>query len=77
MERLRDELLRPQASPLIVQSLVQLTAVHLARNYGLTDEESRSGSPSLAVYKLRQLTDWMAEHFSEEFNLARPGARGG
>jgi AraC family transcriptional regulator len=77
MERLRDEVTRRQASPLFVQGLAQLIAVHLARNYGVTDEESRSGSPSLPGYKLRQITDWMAEHVAEEFNLARLAARAG
>ena len=77
MERLRDELVRPQASPLFVQGLAQLMAVHLARNYGETDKESRGGSPSLPGYKLRQITDWMAEHAAEDFDLARLAARAG
>jgi AraC family transcriptional regulator len=75
MERLRAELTRRQASPLFVQGVAQLIAVHLARNYGVTDEESRSGSPSLPGYKLRQITDWMAEHVAEDFNLAQLAAR--
>jgi AraC family transcriptional regulator len=77
MERLRDELMRPQASPLFVQGLAQQIAVHLARNYGVTDEEPRSGSPSLPGYKLRQITDWIAEHVSEDFDLARLAAQAG
>ena len=74
---LRAELMRPQASPLVVQSLAQLIAVHLARSYGVTDEEPHSDSPSLPGYKLRQLTDWMAEHAAEEFSLERLAAQAG
>ena len=36
-----------------------------------------SGSPSLPGYKLRQITDWMAEHIAEEFNLDRLAAQAG
>lgn len=35
------------------------------------------GSPSLPGYKLRQITDWMAEHVAEEFNLDRLAAQAG
>ncbi|HEY0376942.1 MAG TPA: AraC family transcriptional regulator [Pyrinomonadaceae bacterium] len=77
MEQVRDELMRPQASPLFVQALAQAIAVHLARNYGVTDEESRSGSPSLPGYKLRQITDWMSEHVVEDFDLAQLAAQAG
>src|SRR5918911_3182454 len=72
---LREELMRPQASPLFVQALAQMIAVHLARSYGVTDEEPHGGSPSLPGYKLRQLTDWMAEHLTEEFSLDRLAAQ--
>jgi AraC family transcriptional regulator len=75
MERLRDELMRPQASALFVEGIAQAIAVHLARNYGVTDEESRSSSPSLPGYKLRQITDWMSEHVAEDFDLALLAAR--
>jgi AraC family transcriptional regulator len=77
MERLRDELTRPQASPLLVQGIAQIIAVHLARNYGVTDEEPHSASPSLPGFKLRQLTDWMAGHVAEEFSLERLAAQAG
>jgi AraC family transcriptional regulator len=77
MERLRDELTRPQASPLFVQALAQAIAIHLAREYGVTDAESRSSSPSLPGYKLRQLREWMAEHTAEEFSLERLAAQAG
>jgi AraC family transcriptional regulator len=74
---LREELTRPQASPLVVQSLAHLIAVHLARSYGVTDEESHGSSPSLPGHKLRQITDWMAEHVAEEFSLDRLAAQAG
>jgi AraC family transcriptional regulator len=77
MERVRDELLLRQASPLSVQGLAQLIAVHLARNYGETVEESHSGSPSLPGYKVRQITDWITEHVAEDFDLARLAAQVG
>ena len=77
MERLRDELARPQASPLLVQGIAQEIAVHLARNYGGTREDAYSASPSLPGYKLRQLTDWMGEHLTEEFSLERLAAQAG
>ena len=60
-----------------MQGLAQVIAVHLARNYAETAKESRSGSPSLPGFKLRQITDWMAEHRAAEFNLAELAARSG
>ncbi len=77
MERLRDELTRRQASPLFVQGIAQAIASHLARDYGVTVEESRSGSRSLPGYKLRQIMDWMAEHIAEDFSLDRLAAQAG
>jgi AraC family transcriptional regulator len=77
MERVREELLRRQASPLFLQGIAQTIAIHLARNYAETAKESRSGSPSLPGYKLRQITDWMAEHVAEEFTLDRLAAQAG
>jgi AraC family transcriptional regulator len=77
MERLREELTSNQASPLVVQGVAQIIAVHLARNYGVTDEESRGAGPSLPGHKLRQITDWMAEYLSEDFDLERLAARAG
>ncbi|MFP5261379.1 MAG: helix-turn-helix domain-containing protein [Blastocatellia bacterium] len=77
MEQLRGELTRRQASPLLVQGIAQAVAVHLARNYGQTVEEAHGGSPSLPGYKLRQITDWMAEHVAEEFSLERLAAHAG
>ncbi|MDQ3744914.1 MAG: AraC family transcriptional regulator [Acidobacteriota bacterium] len=77
MGRLRDELMRPQASLLFVQSLARMLAVYLARNYGEIGDETHSGSPSLPGYKLRQITDWMAEHAAEEVSLERLAAQAG
>src|ERR687893_2628580 len=74
---LREELMRPQASPLFVQSLARMIAVHLARSYGVTDEGQHGSSPSLPGHKLRQITDWMAEHLAEEFSLDRLAAQAG
>jgi len=54
-----------------------MIAVHLAREYGETGEEAHSSSPSLPGHRLRQITDWMAEHLAEEFNLDRLAARAG
>lgn len=77
MERLREELMRSHASPLFVQGIAQAIAIHLARNYGETVEEARSGSPSLPGYKLQQITDWMADHLAEEFSLEQLAAQAG
>jgi AraC family transcriptional regulator len=77
MERVHEELLRRHASALFLQGIAQAIAIHLARNYAGTDGESRRGSPSLPGYKLRQITDWMAEHVAEEFNLDRLAAQVG
>lgn len=77
MERLRGELLHRQASPLFVQGIAQAIAIHLARDYGETGKEARSGSPSLPGYKLQQITDWMAERVAEDFSLDRLAAQAG
>jgi AraC family transcriptional regulator len=77
MERVHEELLRRKASPLYLQGIAQAIAIHLARNYAETVKESRSGSPSLPGFRLRQITDWMAENIAEEFNLDRLAARAG
>ncbi|MGD1018322.1 MAG: helix-turn-helix domain-containing protein [Verrucomicrobiia bacterium] len=75
MERLREELMRRHASPLFLQGIAQAIAIHLARNYAELVKESGSGSPSLPGYKLRQITDWMAEHVAEHFNLDQLAAQ--
>ena len=76
MERLRDELMLQQASPLLVQGIAQATAVHLARNFTEKLKE-RSPSPSLPGFKLRQITDWMAENVAEEFRLEQLAVQAG
>jgi len=77
MERVREELMRRRASPLLLQGLAQAIAIHLARNYAETVNESPSGSPSLPGFKLRQIMDWMAEHLAEEFHLDQLAAQAG
>jgi AraC family transcriptional regulator len=77
MERVREELMRRHASALFLQGIAQAIAIHLARNYAETIRDSPSGSPSLPGYKLRQITDWMAQNVAEEFNLDRLAARAG
>ena len=77
VDRLRDELTRDQASPLLVQGIGQAIAVHLARQYAVLTREPRSGSPSLPAYKLKRVTDWMAEHVADELNLDRLAAQVG
>jgi AraC family transcriptional regulator len=74
---LREELMRPQASPLFVEAIAQAVALHLARSYGVTDQESHGSSPSLPGHKLRQITDWMTAHVAEDFNLAQLAAQAG
>jgi AraC family transcriptional regulator len=77
MERLREELMRKKASPIFVQGIGQAIAIHLARNYTELVKEPNSGSSSLPGFKLKQITDWMAEHLAEEFNLDRLAAQVG
>jgi AraC family transcriptional regulator len=77
MERLREELMRRQASLLLVQGLAQAIAVHLARNYAEVIEEPQSGSPSLPGFKVQQIRDWLAEHLAEEFHLDQVAAQAG
>jgi AraC family transcriptional regulator len=77
MAQLHGELMRRKASPLFVQGIGQTIAIHLARNYADLVKEPRSGSPSLPGYKLRQITDWMAENVAVEFNLDRLAAQAG
>lgn len=77
MEQLHVELMRRQASPLYVQGIAQAIAIHLARNHAETVSEPQTGSPSLPGFKLKQVTDWMAENLSEELNLDRMAAQAG
>ncbi len=74
---LREELMRREASPGFVEAVAQAIAIHLARTYGVADEEAHGSSPSLPGHKLRQITDWMAEHLAEECGLERLAAQAG
>ena len=76
MERLRDELMRKEASQLFVSGIAQTIAVHLARNYAETVNDSRRGSPSLPGYKIKQVTDWIAEHLAEDLDGTAGGRAG-
>jgi AraC family transcriptional regulator len=75
--QLHSELVRPKASPLFVQSVGQAIAIHLVRNYAVTDQKPRSGSSSLPGYKVQQITDWMAKYVAEDFDLACLAAQAG
>jgi AraC family transcriptional regulator len=77
MECVREELMRRHASPLFLEGMAQAIAIHLARNYAETIKDSPRGSPSLPGYKLRHITDWLAENLAEEFNLDRLAAQAG
>jgi len=77
MERVHEELMRRHASPLFLQGIAQVIAMHLARNYAQTVKESPSGSPSLPGFKLQQISTWMAEHRAEDFTLDQLAARAG
>lgn len=76
MQALREEAYRRTASRLTVRGLAQAIAVHLARNYTALSEETRPDA-ALPGFKLRRVTDWMAEHLAEEFSLARLAAQAG
>jgi AraC family transcriptional regulator len=71
LQQLRDEAARPAASRLFVKGIAQAIAIHLARNYAVLTESSRGGTSSLPGFKLRRVTDWMAENLGEEFSLSR------
>jgi AraC family transcriptional regulator len=77
LEQLHGELMRRKASPFFVQGIGQAIAIHLARNYAETVKELGRGSPSLPGFKLRQVTDWIAEHVAEDFNLDQLAAQAG
>jgi AraC family transcriptional regulator len=77
LQELRDEAKRPTASGLLVRGIAQAIAVHLARNYTAFTEAVESETPSLPGFKLRRVTDWMAEHLAEEFSLCRLAEQAG
>ena len=65
------------ASRLFVREIAQAIAVHLARNYVALTEALRGETSSLPGFKLRRITDWMAEHMAEEFSPARLAEQAG
>ena len=71
LQQLREEAQRPAASRLFVRGIAQAIAIHLARNYTALTEAARGETSSLPGFKLRRVTDWMAEHMAEEFSLGR------
>lgn len=77
MERLREELIRDQASQLYVSAMAQAIAVHIARHYAETVDESRRGTPSLPAYKLKRVTELMAQHIAGDLNLEQLAAQVG
>lgn len=71
LQQLRADAARPVSSSLLVRGLAQAIAIHLARNYTALTEAVRGETPSLPGFKLRRVTDWMAEHLAEAFSLPR------
>lgn len=69
LEHLKGEVTRPTASQLFVRGIAAAIAIHLARNYTELTKPGH-GSPSLLPgFKLRQITDWMGAHATENFHL--------
>ena len=78
LEQLKQEAMRPTASRLFVRGVAQAIAIHLARHYTvLTDAATRGDTAGLPGFKLRRITDWMAENLAEEFSLPRLAAQAG
>jgi AraC family transcriptional regulator len=77
LQQLLKEATRPAASRLLVRGIGQAIAVHLARNYTALTEAVRGETSSLPGFKLRRVTDWMAENLAEEFSLARLAEQAG
>jgi AraC family transcriptional regulator len=77
LQQLRDEAGRPKASRLLVRGLAQAIAIHLARNYAALTDAARGEVSALPGFKLRRVTDWMAEHLAEEFSLGRLAEQAG
>jgi AraC family transcriptional regulator len=74
---LKEEATRPAASRLFVRGIAQAIAIHVARNYTALTEDARGETSALPGFKLRRVTDWMAEHLAEEFSLARLAVQAG
>jgi AraC family transcriptional regulator len=77
LEQLREEAGRTNASRMFVRGIAQALAIHLARNYTAITETARGETSSLPGFKLRRVTDWMAEHLDEEFSLPRLAEQAG
>jgi AraC family transcriptional regulator len=77
MERVREELMAKRASPMRVQGLALVIATHLARHYAEVVDKPDTGSPSLPGFKLKQVTDWIATHLDEEFDLEKLARQAG
>lgn len=77
LQQLRNEAGRPTASALLVRGIAQAIAIHLARTYTVLTDTVRGETSSLPGFKLRRVTDWMAEHLAEEFSLARLAEQAG
>jgi AraC family transcriptional regulator len=75
LQQLRDEERSKPASPLFVRSVGQAIAIHLARNYAEVSDTAKGETSALPAFKLRRVTEWMAEHLAEEFSLARLAAQ--
>jgi AraC family transcriptional regulator len=71
LSQLKDEATRATSSPLFVRSIAHAIAVHLSRNYTVLTDEAKGETSALPGFKLRRITDWMAENLSEEFSLVR------
>lgn len=77
LQQLRDEAELRTASPLFVRGIAQAIAIHLARNYAEVLETGKGETSALPGFKLRRVTDWMAEHMAEEFSLPRLASQAG
>lgn len=77
LQELKHEAARPTASPMFVRGLAQAIAVHLARHYSELAETAKGEVSGLPAFKLRRVTDWMAEHLAEEFSLTRVAEQSG
>lgn len=77
LQKLWEEADRPAASRLFVRGIAQAIAIHLARNYVALTETWQGETSSLPGFKLRRITDWIAEHMTEEFSLARLAEQAG
>ena len=77
LQQLREEAATPKASRLFVRGVAQAIAIHLARHYAVLTDDARDETSSLPGFKLRRVTDWMAEHMAEEFSLGRLAEQAG